>query len=1211
MAGLERSRRENRLAASTSPYLLQHARNPVDWYPWGEEALSRARREGKPILLSIGYSSCHWCHVMERESFENEGIAALMNESFVCIKVDREERPDLDDIYMAATVAMNQGQGGWPMTVFLTPEQEPFFAGTYFPPEDRWGRPGFPTLLRRIAELWRNDEASLRQQGAQLVGFLREGTRAAPGLTIGGDEIRTALAQYRRDFDARWGGFGAAPKFPPAVGLMLLLRGHRRFEDAEALAMVTKTLDAMAAGGMYDQVGGGFHRYSVDEQWLVPHFEKMLYDNALLARAYLEGFQATASPQYQRIATETLDYVLREMTAPEGGFYSATDADSEGEEGRFFVWTPDEVRAAVGDDEEARRFAEYHDVTEAGNWEGKSVLHVARPLADVAARLAVRPEDLEASLAVARAKVYRARLLREKPALDDKVITSWNGLMIGAFAEAARVLGDPRYLEAGTRAADFLLAQHRKPDGRLLRTSRAGRAHLDAYLEDYAYLADALLDLHEAGAPARYLRAAEELARLMLEDFRAEEGGFYSTARGHEALVVRPREGHDGATPSANAVAASALARLSYHLDEDALRGHAAAALRAYGRAIARQPRAFARSLIVADLLLDGPVELAFVGRPGSADLEALRRETGRHFLPSRIVSHRDPDGEDPGLPLLAGKDLVDGRAALYVCRDFACQRPVTDPSAVEGALRAGATQRSVRPAALEARLRAGFATPDGTARYAARQGMPPTGYRPLGRTGLRVSAIGFGGYRVDEDHVEHRDALREALASGINLVDTSTNYTDGGSERVVGAVLAELVERGTIARDEVVIVTKAGYVQGETLARAAEREEAGRPWPDMVKYADGVWHCIHPDFLRDQLAASRERLQLQAIDVVLLHNPEYFLMDAHERSHGTLERRREEFDARLRGAFAFLEEEVRAGRVGSYGVSSNTLAAPADRAEATSLERMLAMATEAGGAGHHFHVVQLPFNLLEAEGLGADSGTEGVIQRASAAGIGVLVNRPLNAASGDGLLRLADVDAEEPAIDLEEHLARLATLEAEYRERIAAHLEAEPGGVPPEHFFRWSADLQGALHHVQGIDHWDAVESQRILPRLLRAMQVLDQALTGPLAQDWHDWRARYGSTLQPALDEIRRRAAERTGRDARAVAEALDAALPARKGEPLARRALWLAASVPGVSCVLNGMRTPAYVRDALAVLRWPPAADVRPAVEAARGALAAERA
>ena len=1186
----------NRLAASTSPYLLQHAHNPVDWHPWGEEALARARAEDKPILLSIGYSACHWCHVMERESFENEAIAALMNEHFVPVKVDREERPDLDDIYMAATLAMNHGHGGWPMTVFLTPSQEPFFAGTYFPPEDAHGRPGFRTLLVRIADLWRKDKASLRDQGAELARYLRENARPAPGTTVGLPELRTALAQYQADFDARWGGFGRAPKFPPSVGLMLLLRCHRRFGDPEALAMVRKTLDAMARGGMYDQVAGGFSRYSVDERWLVPHFEKMLYDNALLARAYLEGFQVTGDPFHQRIATEVLDYVLREMTSDEGGFHSATDADSEGEEGKFFLWTPDEIAEAVGDREDARHFCAYYDITGAGNFEGKSIPNTPSSLAEVAARLAIAPGDLEASLARARPLVYRARLMRVPPGLDDKVLTAWNGLMISALAEGHRVLGDPRYLAAATRAADFLLTTLRAADGRLLRTYRAGKAHLAAYLEDYAYLADALIDLHEAGAPARFLREAEGLAERMRADFADPAGGFFSTARDHEPLIVRHREGHDGATPSANAVALRALARLSYHLDRADLREDAVKAIRAYGRAIARQPRAFPMALLAVDLLLDGPIELAFVGR--AADTAALRAEVGRRYLPNRIVSHHDPATGDADLPLVAGKKTVDGRAALYVCRDFACQRPVVDPRDLDAALAATTAPEPGAPTALAPTALAGRATAEGTAGYAARHGAAATGYGPLGATGLVCSRVGFGGYRVDDDTPVHREALAHALRSGCNLVDTSTNYTDGGSERLIGAALADLATQGEARRDEVIVVSKAGYVQGANLDLARQREQDGNPFPDMVKYGEGIWHCIHPEFLGDQLARSRERLQVETLDFCLLHNPEYYLSDAHERSHGTIEKRREEFDRRLREAFVFLEAEVAAGRIAGYGVSSNTCVRPASDPEFTSLTRMLDLAREAGGTAHHFRVLQLPMNLFEpGAALERNNGAKlarTVLEHAAAERVAVLANRPLNAMVGDGMIRLADVPEPPAAVDLDAQLAVVEALEAEYRAEIASHLEASEGGVSPDQFFLWGADLRGASAHLQGIEHWDALESQRILPRVLQALQVLDQGLSGPLAESWQAWRARYLPELKAALAAIRHRAADRSRARVSEIEGRLDPLLPeTRRAATLSRKALWVVASAPGVSAVLNGARTPAYVDDALGILAWPPLA------------------
>ncbi len=669
-------RRPNRLAASTSPYLLQHADNPVDWYPWGEEALARARAEDKPILLSIGYSACHWCHVMAHESFEDAAIAEQMNVGFVCVKVDREERPDLDDIYMAATMAMNQGHGGWPMTVFLTPDHRPFFAGTYFPPDDRHGRPGFPAILRRISELWRDNRPALERVGEELTTHLRQSAAPSPGAVDLAAACARLLDQLTTTFDPTWGGFGKAPKFPPATLLRLLLVLHRRGDDGRALPMVQRTLDGMARGGLCDQIGGGFSRYSTDEEWLVPHFEKMLYDNALLVRAYLEGYQVTADPFYRQVATEVLDYILREMATPEGGFYSATDADSEGVEGKFFVWTRSEFDAVLGPD--AALAAAWYDVTETGNWEGHSIPRTPRALAEVAAEFGLGLEEAAARIAAARRRLYDARLRRVAPGLDDKVLTAWNGLMIGAMAEGARILSEPRYLEGATRAADFILAQLRRNDGRLLRSWRQGSAHLNAYLEDYAFLGGGLLDLYEAGGGDRYLAAAQSLASRLVADFSAPDGGFFATSADHETLLVRHREGHDGAVPAANAAAAHLLARLAAHDGRADWRAIAESALEAWGAAIAREPRAFAQSLLALEFLREGPLELAFIGGATDAGLHALRREVARHFLPHRIIAHHDPATGHSERPLLAAKGLVDGRSALYLCRNLACQAPVT-----------------------------------------------------------------------------------------------------------------------------------------------------------------------------------------------------------------------------------------------------------------------------------------------------------------------------------------------------------------------------------------------------------------------------------------------------------------------------------------------------------------------------------------------------
>ena len=1204
----------NRLARETSPYLLQHAHNPVDWHPWGEEALRRARELNRPILLSIGYSACHWCHVMERESFENERIAALMNEHFVCIKVDREERPDLDEIYMQATLQLNQGQGGWPMTVFLTPQQEPFFAGTYFPPTDKWGRPGFPSVLQQVAEFWRKDPDALRQQAAQLTERLKQTLQGGSPMAVGQAELDAAVTQSAEEFDARHGGFGGAPKFPPATGLSLLLRCHHRTGDPQTLHMVRKTLDAMAAGGMYDQIGGGFARYSTDERWLVPHFEKMLYDNALLARAYIEAYQATQDQDYRRIAAETLDYIVREMTSPEGGFYSATDADSEGVEGKFFVWTPEQIRAVLPDQEEARRFCAYYGITPGGNWEQVSIPNRLRPLDEVTKELAVEPEELNRTIEKVKPLVYEARRKRIPPALDDKILTAWNGMMISAMAEGARALLEPRYLRAAERAADFLLSALSRPDGGLYRTCRAGKAHLPAYLEDYAYLAEGLVDLYEAGGSERYLREAVRLAERILADFSdAERGGFFTTAKNHEALLLRSREGPDGAIPSGNAVAASALARLSFHYGRDDFREAATLAIRAYGRQTARYPRAFAKSLAVVDLLLAGPVELALVGTPGKPDYEALRAAVNRPYLPNRIIAQHDPSGPATTHPLLSGKTLVQGRAALYICRNFSCQAPITDPKTVATAL-AGPNKAATNASGSGQKTLAGnripgHATAGGTGAYAVRMvnrpGAPTGsahGYTAFGSTGLTASKLGFGGYRTHTEEPEHREALVKALREGINVVDTSTNYADGDSERLVGLVLADLIKQGAVTREEVIVVSKIGYVQGQNLKIAEAREKAGRPYPEMVKYGEGIWHCLHPEFLADQLDLSLDRLGLQTLDVLLLHNVEYFLSDAAHRMDKDLDRLRNELYRRLQVAFAYLEGQVLAGRIQYYGVSSNTCTAEPNDPEATSLSLMLdsarAAAKELGLPHHHLRVVQCPMNLFESGALlTPNCGPENrqtVLDLAKAEGLAVLLNRPLNAMQPKrgGMVRLAELPLEPSTVAFETQRDALAKLEDEYRRTIAPAVAHAGQGMPPAEYFNWAAELTGLRPRIQSLEHWEQIETQMIAPHINQVLRALTQHLRGEQGDRWQAWRERYIPELLALLKELRHEAAVKSRAKTAAIAAAIDPLIPeTKRNESLSRKTLWVLASTPGVTCVLNGMRTPAYAEDSLGILAWEP--------------------
>ena len=641
----------NQLAGETSPYLLQHKDNPVDWYAWGEEALGRARDEDKPLLLSIGYSACHWCHVMERESFEDEETARLMNERFVCIKLDREERPDLDSIYMEACQAMT-GHGGWPLNAFLTPEQVPFYAGTYFPPEPRQGMPSWRQVLGAVAQAWDERREEIRAGGAQIAERLRGGALLKPSAQPMEERVLAdAVGHLREGYDPVNGGFGGAPKFPPASALEFLLR---RGETE----MTSQTLRAMASAGMYDQVGGGFARHSVDNRWLVPHFEKMLYDNALLARAYLHGWQVTGEELFRNVCEQTLDWALREMRGPEGGFYSALDADSEGEEGRFYVWSLEELQEVAG--EEAAR---WFGATQRGNFEGRNIL--------------VRGADSPPELESWRKALYERRSQRVWPGLDDKRLTAWNALMISALAEAGAVLEREDYMQAARTGARFLLEELRDGEGRLLRSWRDGQAKLNAYLEDHAYLLEALITLYEASFEPEWFAAARELPDTMIERFADEEnGGFFETSADHEQLVARRKDLEDHPIPAGNSSAAYGLLRLAALTGEHEYERRAVSVLRLLHELAPRHPQAFGHLLQALDFHLSRTREVAIVGDE-TAELERVVRS---RFRPHLVLAGRAPDG----VPLLQGREPVDGRPAAYVCENFACQMPVTEPGELE-----------------------------------------------------------------------------------------------------------------------------------------------------------------------------------------------------------------------------------------------------------------------------------------------------------------------------------------------------------------------------------------------------------------------------------------------------------------------------------------------------------------------------------------------
>ncbi len=669
----------NRLAGETSPYLLQHADNPVNWYPWGEEAFSRAQAEDKPILLSIGYSACHWCHVMEHESFKNEEIASIMNENFINIKVDREERPDLDSIYMEAVQVMT-GRGGWPLTVFLAPNGKPFFGGTYFPPEDMHGMPGFPRVLRTVADAYQNRRSEIEATVQQIVTALTSKTKiSAAKEPLVTDILKQAYQSLRQDFDKENGGFGTAPKFPQPMALEFLLRYFHRSQNIYALEIVNLTLEKMAKGGIYDQLGGGFHRYSTDSEWLVPHFEKMLYDNALLSQIYLHAYLVTSDQLYRSIAEETLDYVLREMTDPQGGFYSTQDADSEGVEGKYYLWTPQEITEVLGK-KDNKALSDYFGVTAGGNFEGQNILYVTRGLEPGASNI----------IEQAKEALLKRREQRVKPGRDEKILASWNGLMLASLAEAACILDRQDYLTAAVANGSFLL-DSMVVNGYLQHTYKGGQAKIDGYLRDYALVIDGLLALHQATFSGEYLRQAIRLGEVMVEQFWDEAAHtFYDTGHSHEDLFARPRIMYDGALPSGLSAATLVLLKLTKLTDKEQFEQISMRSLQSMQESMRQHPLGFSNWLCALDFYLSTPKVIAIIAlRDNPMTLELLRTVCAI-WLPNKVVAAYDPNDPTPisELKLFENRQMIDNQPTVYVCEHYTCQVPVTDSAALGAQLR-------------------------------------------------------------------------------------------------------------------------------------------------------------------------------------------------------------------------------------------------------------------------------------------------------------------------------------------------------------------------------------------------------------------------------------------------------------------------------------------------------------------------------------------
>ncbi|MFB0562259.1 MAG: thioredoxin domain-containing protein, partial [Candidatus Lokiarchaeia archaeon] len=690
MVDNSRERRPNKLIFEKSPYLLQHSYNPVDWNPWGEEAFERAKKEDKPIFLSIGYSTCHWCHVMERESFEDTEVAELMNETFVCIKVDREERPDIDDVYMTVCQVMT-GSGGWPLTIIMKPDKKPFFAATYIPKESRFGLIGMKELIPRVKELWEKRRNEVQDSAEQVTTAIKGIAQERPGEKVGEDILHKCYDNLYEIFDNQYGGFGHGRKFPTPHNLTFLLRYWRRTGDGWALRMVEKTLQSMRLGGIYDHVGFGFHRYSVDNKWLVPHFEKMLYDQAMLVMAYTEAYQATGKEEYAQTAQEILTYVLRDMTAPEGGFYSAEDADSEGEEGKFYLWTEEEIRQILSK-EEAETIIKTYNITKEGNFEeeasrkktGKNILHLKKILPDVISDFKASPQEIKELLENARQKLFLAREKRVHPHKDDKILTDWNGLMIAALAKAAQVLENAEYLNAAERAADFILTRMFDSEGRLYHRYRDGETAIQGFLDDFAFLIYGLIELYEASFEVKYLQNAITLTDEMVKHFwDGENGGFYFAAAEAENVLVRKKEIYDGAYPSGNSVAMLNLLLLGRLTAKPEYEGKAAQIIHTFSRAVSRSPIGYTQLMGALDFAIGPSYEVVIVGNTQSDDTKTMLKTLGKKFVPNKVVLFVPSEEESPEITNLAEftkyQSSINNEATAYVCLNYNCKLPTTD----------------------------------------------------------------------------------------------------------------------------------------------------------------------------------------------------------------------------------------------------------------------------------------------------------------------------------------------------------------------------------------------------------------------------------------------------------------------------------------------------------------------------------------------------
>ena len=1199
----------NRLAKETSPYLLHHANNPVNWYPWGDDALERAEREDKPILLSIGYSTCHWCQVMERESFSNAAIATLLNEHFVCIKVDREERPDLDEVYMSATIAIS-GAGGWPMTVFLTPERTPFFAGTYFPPFDNEGKPGFATLIKRVASMWDADRDALFREASEIATHVNKQSELPTAANLPAAAVELAVTQLEKAFDQENGGFSSAPKFPPCESLQLLLSHHERTKKEASLRMVTTTLDAMKNGGLYDQLAGGFARYSTDNTWHVPHFEKMLYDNAQLARIYIAALQVTGNAEYSRVGRETLDFLLQRMRAEAGGFCSALNADSEEQEGKHYTFRKQDL-AEVLNDTELRLFCEYYDVTLQGNWEGTNVLWRPNSPERVAEKLEVVHLDaFQEALEQMRSKVLAYRDKRPLPVRDHKVITSWNGLAISALASGYRALGEKRFLDHAIVTAEFLWKRHRTEAGRLLRTLRGKQPPIGAFLDDHAFFADSLICLYECSGQLRFLNWAKQLAEELKERFLdPTSGAFFQTANDAEVILSRIRDGNDGALPNANATAAKVFARLGLHCLEPELTSVARAALRTYAQRIDQLPRAFTSALNALEWLITPPAEVVVTDdsentRRPSHETD-LFRALGRTYLPISVIGHAGPSHVEDTRPWVTEKSSP-GQATMYLCTSGSCDTPIHSPNLVSALLETTKSQlRSQRLQTLAGLPLSGRATKEGTRRYFANRGLT-NAWKPFGQTGLQVSKLGFGAYRLADGAQDHDGALRVALEGGVNIVDTAPSYADGGSELVVGRVLSDLIRRDKLCRDEVLLCSKFGILPSAEvhLGRFGKLSSLrGASSSSTFEVASDTFYSLDPAQLDIQLETSLRRLGVDTLDVCLLHNPEILL--THFLRNKTAEASAvSRFKEQLQTAYRWCERQVASGRIGFYGVSSSALgqASPtveegveedevrAELRQVLSLELLLGHLGPSGAS-----VLQLPFNPLEY------ASRRSLLDEAQERGLAVMGHRPLNAIQHGELLRLAEPRVNPHAPDFTAAMTALRRLEQEFGAKLGAILKSVPENqLGMDSLFSWCDRI--TEFEVGRFEVWTEFERSALGRELPRVLQAMDRAFAGKeLGRHWTSWKERYVTAFETLIVAARAKSALGSREQTKEFAASLRQHCPvSRRQAELSQLVLWSLSSIESVQTTLTGMRSPQYAQQAVSILNWPDNVDAQEALE-----------